>query len=123
MSKKKQSLNPTLLVCKCNRGKDVRIYSPNTYGMETWGSTSQDFLDKKRKYWYIYSWTDGGEWFDDITYECKLDVLLETKRLFEVIKYVEQNYPHCLQSVKDECEDIITKHNAFMHWTERNLKL
>ena len=107
----------TFVLAKCNRGKDVRVYSPATYGMETWGSSSQDYLEKKRKYWYIHSWTSGNDWFDDINDNYKLNTVLETQDTKKLFKFVEKNYPHCLQSVKDDCEDIIKKHDLFMSWT------
>lgn len=112
MGKKKFKLIHLL----CKSGKNVRVYSPTTYGCETWGSTSQDSIEKKRKYWYICSWTSGNEWFDDITFSYKLNVILETQDVKELLKYVKNNYPHCLESVKDDCENIQETFNKILSW-------
>ena len=106
----------TYLLCTYNGRKNVKVYSPNTYGVDTWGSTSQDSIEKKRKYWYICSWTNGNEWFDDIIYEDRLNVILETQDIKKLFKYVEEKYPQCLDSVKDDCESIKRLDEAIMSW-------
>lgn len=112
MGKKKFKL--IYLLCKYR--KNVCVYSPTTYGCETWGSTSQDSIEKKRKYWYICSWTSGNEWFEDITYKDRLNVILETQDVKELFRYVKKNYPHCLDSVRYDCENILTTLNKILSW-------
>ena len=47
-----------------------KLVSPNTYGIETWGSDNQDSIEKKKKYQYVVNWTAGNEeyGYDDTTY-------------------------------------------------------
>lgn len=52
------------------------------------GSTTQNSLIKKRKSWYIDYWSAGNEWIEDEKYQYKLNVVLETSDLDEIIRYV-----------------------------------
>lgn len=105
----------TYLLCKKSRN-EVYVLSPNTYGMDTWGSSEQDSLEKKRKYWYICSWWAGNDWYDDGKEEYKLNVLLETQSPSELLKLVKLKYPHCLESVKEECAEIVRQYDMFERW-------
>ena len=77
------------------------IYIPEIYGCETWGTNSQDSIEKKKKYWYIVSWTVGNEWIDDDIYSIKLNVKLETTDLTEALI--------CLTHLKLSKEDLAKK--------------
>ena len=118
---KKRANEITYLLCSCNRKKDVEVYSPNTFGMETWGDFyRQESLVFKKKYWYIETWHSGGEWEDDYTYEYRLNVILRTKNLSALLRYVEKNYPHCLTYITNECNKIIRDDTSFIEWIDAN---
>ena len=76
------------LLVKEKSKKQYRLYCPNIFGIETWGSTSQDSLVKKKKYWYIHHWSAGSDWIDDINESYKLNVVMETSDLDAIIRYV-----------------------------------
>ena len=100
-------------------GKEVHLYSPDTYGMETWGTNDQDSITYKRKYWYISSWSAGNEWVDDREYDYKLNVVKSTTHVFEIMNYVEEKYPKSLESVTRELLKILEDYRAFEEWWER----
>ena len=78
-----------LLIKKPNN--KFELLSPQTYGCETWGGNTQEELCKKGKHWYATYWSAGNQWIDDINYSTKLNVVLETSNIDDVIKMVEQN--------------------------------
>lgn len=80
------------------------LYSPSTYGMETWGTNSQDSLDKKKKYWYISSWTAGNEYVDDRNFEYRLNVVLETTDISEIVRFM-----HKKKCSKEQIKEILDK--------------
>lgn len=55
--------------------KNFALYDTETFGMETWGSSSQKSLEFKRKNWYIHYWQGGNNWIDDYNEDIKLDVI------------------------------------------------
>ena len=100
-------------------GKDVHLYSPDTYGMETWGMNRQESIIKKQKYWYISSWIAGNEWVDDREYEFKLNVIIETNDKDRIKNFVEENYPNCLKRILEELETIEKDAKDFDDWCHR----
>lgn len=63
-----------------HRGNRYSIYSPDTYGADTWGMNTQEDLIFKRKHWYTTYWR-GGSFrldIDDYEEETRLNVVLET---------------------------------------------
>ena len=100
-------------------GKEVHLYSPDTYGMETWGTNDQDSIIFKRKYWYISSWSAGNEWIDDREYDFKLNVVKSTAHVYEIINYVEEKYPKSLESVTRELLAILEDYRKFEEWVDR----
>lgn len=87
--------------------KHINLYSPDTYGHETWGSSEQDSIIRKRKNWYFNSWSAGyGEFYDDREIEVKMDVILETRDLFSIIAYVECHYPEQLTYILEQALEI-----------------
>ena len=89
-----------------HRGQ-INLYSPNTYGHETWSSNSQDSIIKKRKHWYFSYWSAGyGDYFDDVVTEYKMNVILEAKSLFSIIAYTERNYPNQLTHILEQALEI-----------------
>ena len=77
------------LLVKEKGKKNYTLYCPDTFGAESWGSSSsQTGLKKKRKSWYIETWYYGGEWLEDEIVETKLNVVKETADLDEIIHYL-----------------------------------
>ena len=75
------------LLVKEKSGK-FTLYCPDIFGSDTWGMTTQLSLKKKKKYWYINHWSAGNEWIEDENYDEKLDVVLESSNLQEILNYV-----------------------------------
>lgn len=70
------------------------------YGNETWGDRHQKSIVKKRKYWYLESWTAGNRFFDDEVFYQKLDVVFESNTVQDLLDYVEEHYPNDFESIK-----------------------
>ena len=98
---------------------NYKLYSPDTCGMETWGSDYQLSLEKKRKNWYLISWTAGNEYTDDETYKVKVNVVFETKELSSAIKFIEKNNPKQLVEIVETASKILQDKAAFDSWTRK----
>ena len=97
------------------RGNDFKLYSPDTYGMETWGGLSQSSIIKKKKHWYVNHWTAGNDWIEDTNEDYKLNVILETSDLDEIIRYViaHNNKRELIEYILVEAQDIYNKYLTF----------
>lgn len=96
------------------------LVSPETFGMETWGSSSyQVGLKKKRKFWYIEFWSYGGEYLDDELDETKLNVVKETSDIDEIIRYLNEHNIKEIQHIYEEAKKIFNEHIEFMKWINR----
>ena len=73
------------------KDNNLEVVSPETYGINTWGMSTQESIEKRKDGWYSTYWSDGGQWLDDINEEYKLDVVLETRSWEEVIEYLIEN--------------------------------
>lgn len=97
---------------------------PEIYGVETWGSTHQTTLEKKRKYWYVEYWTAGNDYEDDVTESYRVNVVLETTDLQEVLNYVIKatgNDKAAVDSILEQAQEIYREYVAFENWaTSRN---
>lgn len=78
------------LLVKEKSGKFV-LYCPELFGSETWGMSTQLSLEKKRKYWYIHHWIAGNNWVDDENYDERINVVLETNSLQQIINHINAN--------------------------------
>ena len=68
---------------------NIEVLSPDNYGMETWGMSTQKGLKQKEdSNWYTTYWSDGGQWLEDTYEEDKLNVLLETTDVDEVLTFI-----------------------------------
>ena len=77
-----------LLVKEKNK-KSYNLYCPDTYGVETWGSSSSQIgLKKKRKTWSIETWCYGGEWSED--------------EITETIEHILDKCPHYNGKLEEE---------------------
>ena len=95
------------------------LYCPETYGMNTWGESSQLSLEKKRKYWYMTHWTAGNDYIDDVTESYKLNVVLETPHLQQVISYITAhvtNNRSIIESILVQAQEIYHDYVALGHW-------
>lgn len=112
-----------LLVKEANKFK---LYCPETFGLETWGSSSQTSLEKKRKYWYINHWTAGNEYIEDSTESSKLNVVLETSNLKEVLRYVisvTKNNRAAIESILVQAQNLYHDQVAFTSWAASKNKI
>lgn len=68
---------------------NIEVLSPENYGIDTWGMSTQESLKKKDNgCWYSTYWSDGGQWLEDTYEEDKLNVLLETTDISEVLAFI-----------------------------------
>ena len=88
-----------------NEDKTIDLYCPETYGMDTWGMTSQDSLKKKNDKWYAHYWCDGGQWLDDINEDYELNVIFETQDKYELLNFVIQYYPNQLEEFEEKIKE------------------
>lgn len=97
------------------KGNNFKLYSPDTYGMETWGGLSQSSIVKKKKHWYINHWTAGNDWIDEINDSYKLNVILETSDLDEIIRYVvaNNNDRELIEYILVEAQNIYNEYITF----------
>ena len=90
---------------------NLEVVSPETYGMDTWGGSTQQGIEKRPDGWYSTYWSDGGQWLDDINEEDKLDVVLETKNFDAVLEYFiknnSKNYRKAIASIKEIINDYL----------------
>lgn len=100
------------------------LYCPEIYGMNTWGESSQVSIEKKRKYWYIVHWTAGNDYIDDVIESYRLNVVLETPHLQQVISYITANVANnrpVIESILVQAQGIYYDYVAFERWaTSRN---
>lgn len=105
------------LLAKEKNKKAYTLYCPDTYGAESWGSSSsQAGLKKKRKAWYIETWRYGGEWLDDETIETKLNVVKETADLDEIIHYLAKYNAKEIEHIYEDARKI---YNEYLDLCER----
>ena len=105
-----------LLLIK-NSKTNYSLLSPDTYGMETWGTNSQDSLEKKRKYWYTSHWVAGNQWEDDYTEEYKVNnVVLETTDINKIVVYLFAHKSKCINDILDSYKEIVDDYISFTKW-------
>jgi len=97
--------------------KEYKLYCPGVYGSNTWGMNHQEDLIKKKTKWYTTYWTSGGDYFDDVEYECKLNVVLETNDIDNVIKYMRTHkVEKYLYKILDEYQQIVKDKVTLERW-------
>ena len=108
------------------KGNTFKLYSPETYGMDSWGDMfHQTSLKKKKKHWYIESWSAGNEWIEDDISTFKLNVVLETSDLDEILRYVinATNYNQAsIEAILVEAQEIYNDYIDFTAWCLKNNK-
>lgn len=67
--------------------KKFKVYCPDIYGHQYWETAYQEFLTKKRKYWYFSTWNVGDA---DYSNERKANVVLETTDVDDIFHYYTQ---------------------------------
>lgn len=98
------------------KGNDFKLYSPDTYGMETWGGLSQSSIIKKKKHWYVNHWAAGNDWIEDDEYEYKLNVVKETTDVDEIIQYLAKYNEKELESIIREAQQIYKDYLNMQLW-------
>lgn len=96
--------------------KKFMLYCPELYGIETWGARSQVSLEKKRKYWYITTWSAGDDYTDDTEESVRLNVVLEAADLEQVIGYIMRVCPAAVESILVQAQEIYHERVAFENW-------
>ena len=102
------------LVAKENN--KFKLYAPDLFGIESWGARSQVSLEKKRKYWYITTWSAGDDYNDDTEESVRLDVVLEAVDLEQVVNYIMRVCPAAIESILVQAQEIYHERVAFENW-------
>ena len=106
------------LVVKHEQG-NIEVLSPENYGMETWGMSTQIGIDKKEDgCWYTTYWSDGGEWLEDTYEEYKLNVLLETTDVGVVLTFILKQENLTVEKMKELVEQIKEIFDDSLGWFE-----
>jgi hypothetical protein len=92
------------------------LYCPDIFGIESWGARSQVSLEKKRKYWYITTWSAGDDYHDDIEESVRLNVVLEATDLDQVVNYIMGVCPAAIESILVQAQEIYHERVAFENW-------
>ena len=107
------------------KGKKYSLYCPEIYGWHSWGSNAQTSIIKKRKSWYINTWIAGNEWVKDEEWQSKLNVVLETSDLDEIIRYVTLHNEKEIEYLLKCAREIYNEYLDFKEWIckENNKKI
>ena len=105
----------TLLLVR-NSKSSYSLFSPDTYGTDTWGMNSQRDLVKKRKHWYTTYWCGGNDYIDDYSEEDKVNVVLETKDIDEIVKYLYNKKVKGITAILDEYAEIVKDYISIEKW-------
>ena len=96
-----------------------KLYCPDIFGVDSWGSRQQASLEKKRKYWYITYWSAGNEYIDDTEESIRLNVVLEATTLQQVLSYIikaTNNNQGIIESILVQAQEIQNERVAFENW-------
>lgn len=109
-------INMIFLVVK-NEDDSIEVMSPDTYGMDTWGNSSQTSLEQRNDgTWYIHYWSDGGQWLDDIREEDKLNVIFESENTDDIYKFVKEYYPNQLEEIDQQIKEDLETFESLREW-------
>ena len=111
------------LLIKEKKTNKFVLYSPDTFGMETWGMTTQKSLEKKKKYWYIHHWSAGNEWVEDENYDERINVVLEATDIKPVVQYVIKDTHGnraAVEAILIQANNIYNDYVAFSKWVNSN---
>ena len=98
---------------------NIEVISPENYGMDTWGMSTQEGIKKKDDgCWYITYWSDGGQWLEDTYEEDKLNVLLETTDVSEVLTFILKRENLTIEKMKKLVEQIKEIFDDSIMWFE-----
>lgn len=106
-----------LLAVKHEQG-NIEVLSPENYGMKTWGMSTQIGIDQKEDGWYTTYWSSGGEWLEDTYDENKLNVLLETTDVDEVLTFILKQENLTIEKMKELVKQIKDVFDATLWWFE-----
>lgn len=105
-----------------HRGNRYSVYSPDTYGMRTWGMNTQEDLIFKRKHWYTTYWRGGNFEFDidDYEEESRLNVVLETHTPKCVIDFLKAHRarPETIEAITKGIEAIQEDWKTIDEWAK-----
>lgn len=93
-----------------------KLYCPDIFGLESWGTRRQVSLEKKRKYWYITTWSAGDDTNDNIEESIRLNVVLEATELEQVVNYIMKVCPTAIESILIQAQELYHERVAFENW-------
>lgn len=102
------------------KGNKFKLYSPDIYGVHTWGQTSQDSIRKKKKNWYKTHWTAGNDFIDDLYSEHKLNVVLESTDIREIVRYALKYNESEAEHLLTDAQCLYNDYIGFMLWQIRS---
>lgn len=98
---------------------NIEVLSPENYGIDTWGMSTQESLKKKDNgCWYTTYWSDGGQWLEDTYEEDELNVLLETTDISEVLAFILKQENLSTEKLKEIITQIKEIFNDSIMWFE-----
>ena len=89
------------------------LYCPDLFGIESRGARSQVSLEKKRKYWYITTWSAGDDYNKDTEESVRLNVVLEATDLDQVVNYIMRVCPAAIESILVQAQELYHERVAF----------
>ena len=93
-----------------------KLYCPDIFGLESCGTRRQVSLEKKRKYWYITTWSAGDDSNDDTEESVRLNVVLEATELEQVVNYIMKVCPTAIESILLQAQELYHERVAFENW-------
>ena len=103
------------------RGNTFKIYSPDIFGLDTYvyGASSQESIIKKKKHWYMHFWSAGNDWIEETNESYKLNVVLETADIDEILTYIinKKVDRRSIETLLTEARELYTKYIEFVRWT------
>ena len=98
---------------------NIEVLSPENYGMDTWECQLKKVLKKKDDgCWYTTYWSGGGQWLEDTYEEDKLNVLLETTDVSEVLTFILKQENLDIEKMKKLVEQIKEIFDDSIMWFE-----
>ena len=93
-----------------------KLYCPDLFGFESWGTRRQVSLEKGRKYWYIITRSVGDDSNDDTEGSVRLNVVLEATELEQVVNYIMKVCPAAIESILIQAQELYHERVAFENW-------
>ena len=109
-----------LLLLERTKNNHFSLYCPAIYGSDSWGSDTQISLEKARKNWYHVYWSYRGEYSDDVLEKSKINVVLETYNIDEILKFVSKHNKKEVIKILGQYESIVQEYIKFLKWVYKS---